>query len=296
MPDYLDYPSISVVIPSYNQGQYIEETLTSVLGQQYPKLEILVIDGGSTDNTVDILEKYSDKISYWHSKKDNGQADAINQGMKLSTGDILCWLNSDDMYLSGTLLDIGKRFRGLTDRCHLIYGAVIGIDQSEGKLYSSTQTSTPFDAFTLTYNDFIIQPASFWTRELWKHAGELDATYNYVLDWEWYIRASKFTEFEYVPRFYSVYRYHPLHKTSSGGDKRQQEILEVVKHNSSEYWIDLYSQIGKNYTKIEEKNKLLKSMGIPKKHLLLPLFFPQISRRLKNSQDLSIVMNMYGGH
>jgi glycosyltransferase involved in cell wall biosynthesis len=106
MSNSINYPSISVVIPSFNQGQYIEETILSVLGQQYPNLEILVIDGGSTDNTIEILKKYSDRISYWHSKKDKGQADAINQGMNLSSGKIVCWLNSDDMYLPGTLLAV----------------------------------------------------------------------------------------------------------------------------------------------------------------------------------------------
>ena len=294
MSDSIHYPSISVVIPSFNQGQYIEETLLSVIGQGYPNLEILVIDGGSTDNTVEILEKYSDKISYWHSKKDNGQADAINQGMKLSSGEVVCWLNSDDMYLPGTLLDIGKRFYGRVEECHLVYGAAVTINQSDEKLIGGAETAAPFDAFTLTYFDYIVQPSSFWTRKLWYSTGELDTSYKYVLDWEWFLRASKIAEFEYVPRFYSVYRYHPFHKTSNGAAERRKEICDIVKNFSSKYWLDLYTEAEKNQSKIIHIINILIKFRIPQRDLLLPLFFPNIMLKMKQNQDLHAVLKMLG--
>jgi glycosyltransferase involved in cell wall biosynthesis len=288
--DSANYPSISVVIPSFNQGHYIEEAILSVLGQGYPNLEIIVIDGGSTDNTMEILEEYSSRISYWHSKKDNGQADAINQGMRRSSGDILCWLNSDDMYLSGTLLDIGKRFCGRTDRCHLIYGAAVGIDQSDGKLWSGALAPGLFEASRLTYFDFIVQPSTFWTRRLWESNGELTPGYKYVLDWEWFIRASRIAQFEYVPRFYSIYRYHALYKTGSGGAERRREIIDVVKRFSSDYWIHLYLEVEKSYAMIKRKSEFLNSLRIPKRRLLLPLFFPRIMSKLRKTQDLYTVL------
>lgn len=294
MSNLTNYPSISVVIPSFNQGQYIEETIISVIGQQYHNLEILIIDGGSTDNTVEILEKYSSKISYWHSKKDKGQADAINQGINLSSGEVICWLNSDDMYLPGTLLDIGNRFQGKTDKGYLIYGATVNINQSNGQLKASAQSATLFDAFTLTYFDFIVQPSTFWTRELWRCAGELNTSYNYVLDWEWFIRASKFAEFEYVPRFYSVYRYHPLHKTSFGGAERQKEIISVVEKHSSDYWINLYLAVQSNYSTIKLILEFLYKLKVPKKYLWLPFFFPRIMLHAKRKQDFLSVIYMYG--
>ena len=191
LPESVDYPLISVVIPSLNQGQYIEETVISVLGQQYPNLEVIVMDGGSTDNTLKVLKKYSRQISYWESKKDNGQGDAINRGMSLSSGEILCWLNSDDTYLPGALLDIGKRFCGRTDQSHLIYGAAVLVEQGDGKLWSGALTAAPFEAFTLTYCDFIQQPSAFWTRRLWECTGNLNTNYEYALDWDWFIRASR---------------------------------------------------------------------------------------------------------
>jgi glycosyltransferase involved in cell wall biosynthesis len=294
MSDSVNYPSISVVIPSFNQGQYIEETLLSVIGQQYPNLEILVIDGGSTDNTVEILEKYSSQISYWHSKPDQGQADAINQGMNLSSGDVVCWLNSDDMYLPGTLLDVGKRFIGRTHESHLIYGAAVTIDQSGKTLESSYQTAAPFEKFKLTYLDFIVQPSSFWTRTLWERTGMLNIKYNYILDWDWFIRASKLTEFEYVRKFYSIYRFHPLHKTSNGGAKRREEILEVVNKYSSEYWRILYSEVNTKYQSIRKQNELMMRFKVPRRHSILPVFFPKMLSIAKQKQDFQTVLLMYG--
>ncbi|MBO3457605.1 glycosyltransferase [Aetokthonos hydrillicola Thurmond2011] len=294
MSNSVNYPSISVVIPSFNQGQYIEETLLSVIGQQYPNLEILVIDGGSTDNTVEILEQYSSHISYWHSKPDKGQADAINQGMSLSSGDVVCWLNSDDMYLPGTLLDVGKRFIGRTNKSHLIYGAAVTIDESGKTLDSTAQTGAPFEQFRLTYLDFIVQPSSFWTRTLWEQTGNLNIKYNYILDWDWFIRASKLIEFEYIQKFYSIYRFHPLHKTSNGGAKRREEILEVVNKYSSKYWQILYSEVNRKYQIIKKQNDLMQRFRIPRRHSILPILFPKTMSLTKQKQDFQTVLLMYG--
>lgn len=288
------YPVISVVIPSFNQGLYIEETLLSIIGQQYPNLELIVIDGGSTDNTVEILQQYSSQLSYWHSKQDQGQADAINQGMTLSSGDILCWLNSDDMYLPGTLLDIGKRFQAVTKEYHLLYGATAIIKQTENELNGGVDPSAPFDSLRLTCSDYIVQPSAFWTRKLWCSTGELNINYNYVLDWEWFIRASKITDFEYVPKFYSVYRLHQFHKTSQGGSQRRKEIVDVVNKFSSSYWIDLYTETERCYDQLIKVKKKLIDWKVPKAHLILLFLFPKLLSKFKNMQDFSTVVRMLG--
>jgi glycosyltransferase involved in cell wall biosynthesis len=294
MDAYSNYPPISVVIPSFNQGQYIEETLISVIGQQYPNLEIIVVDGGSTDNTVSILEKYSNKLSYWHSKKDEGQADAINQGIRLSHGSIVCWLNSDDLYLPGTLIDIGERFRGKINQAHLIYGSAIGIHENNLYPSANNETTASFNSSTLTYFDYIVQPSAFWTRKLWENTGELNTCYKYVLDWDWFIRASKLIDFEYVPKFYSLYRHHKDHKTINGGQSRQKEIIEVVQKYNSEYWINLYHKVQKHHSKIQAVSSFLSKQNVPRKNSFLPLLFPQILKDTKSKQDFLMVMYMYG--
>ncbi|MFZ4612746.1 MAG: glycosyltransferase family 2 protein, partial [Bacteroidia bacterium] len=105
----MNLPKISIITPSYNQGQYIEETILSVINQDYPNIEYIVMDGGSNDQTVEIIKKYESKITYWVSEKDKGQADAINKGFARATGDILCWLNSDDYFFDGTLKFVAEK-------------------------------------------------------------------------------------------------------------------------------------------------------------------------------------------
>ncbi len=295
----MNQPLISVVIPSFNQGQYIEETLISVIGQQYPNLEIIVVDGGSTDNTIEIIKKYEDKISYWHSKPDKGQADAINQGFKLSTGEILCWLNSDDMYLPGTLLDIGKRLADKTQENYLVYGGCIMYDQFGKQISCYANVSSQNAQVELDYIDNIIQPSSFWTKTLWNQTGILDINYNYVLDWEWYIRASNFTKFEYIPKLYSIYRLHLEHKSSDGGENRKKEILSIFLKNAPEYWQNLYKQVEKYHNSIKVKmNKLQKINGnlrrlIIYKRVLFNLYFPELNGMLNKIDDLYIILSLF---
>src|ERR1044071_1227981 len=121
----MNFPKISVVIPSYNQGQFLEETILSVIDQKYPNLEILVVDGGSKDNSVDIIKKYKQHITWWVSEKDKGQSDAINKGFAKVTGDIATWLCSDDLYTVGTLKRVAEVFSTLPDDVGVVYGSAI---------------------------------------------------------------------------------------------------------------------------------------------------------------------------
>jgi glycosyltransferase involved in cell wall biosynthesis len=288
------YPTISVIIPSYNQGQYLEETLLSVFGQAYPRLEVLVIDGGSTDHTVDILEHYCDQIAYWHSHGDRGQSDAINQGMQRSSGEVVCWLNSDDMYMPGTLLDIGARFKHRTEELLIIHGAGMTMSQDNGKLAVGKQAAVAVAQSALAYQNFILQPSTFWTRQLWRSVGELDLSLDYIMDWDWFVRAAQVGKFEYVPRFYSIYRYHQEHKTSSGGSDRRKEIATLVKKYASPYWAELYTAVNENYAEVKSRLALLNSFRfLPKQHLLWQLLSPNLIPKLNNFWDLITVMNAY---
>jgi glycosyltransferase involved in cell wall biosynthesis len=294
LPDGTAYPTLSVVVPSFNQGSYLEETLQSILGQHYPKLELLVIDGGSTDNSVEILEKYASQISYWHSRKDRGQADAINLGINMSSGDVVCWLNSDDLFLPGTLLDVGRRFAGRTDTSRLVYGATVELEHGSQTLYCQPVVSETFDAFKLTYWDFIIQPSAFWTRKLWLETRDIDIRYHYVLDWDWFIRASRITDFEYVPRFYSIYRLHPLHKTHQGGSARRDEVVDVVRKYSSDYWIKLYEAIHRSYDAISGPEPPLKARRARKRGVTPSWPPPELRSMVEDPEHFWMVVNMLG--
>ncbi len=120
-------PRVSIVTPSFNQAAFLEETIQSVLSQDYPNLEYIIIDGGSTDGSVEIIKKYADKLAYWVSEKDTGQADAINKGLIRVTGEIVAWLNSDDIYLPGTIRAAVEALQAHPD-CGLVYGDVLSVD------------------------------------------------------------------------------------------------------------------------------------------------------------------------
>jgi glycosyltransferase involved in cell wall biosynthesis len=225
---------ISVVTPSFNQGQYLEETILSVIEQNYPNLEYMVIDGGSSDNSLYIINKYNDRISYWVSEPDNGQSDAINKGFDRASGDILSWINSDDYYNPGTLDEVSK----ILDRNQnqLLFGNCKYYNEDNGKSWVSN-VGSKFNSFRLPFDyNYLIQPSTFWTRKLWDSTGPLNENYHYGFDWEWILRASKDCEFIYNVNALSVYRLHSNQKTQSGGKIRSEELLEILStHGYEDY-------------------------------------------------------------
>ena len=221
------YPKISVVTPSYNQARFLRETIISVLGQGYPNLEYIIIDGGSSDDSRSIIESYSNQLSYWVSEPDHGQAHAINKGFRKATGDILCWLNSDDLFMPGALF----KMAALADRnkATIHFGNCIHFEDKAGELatYGSNVVYMS-QHHELKHLDYIIQPSSFWTRKTWELTGELSEEIHFAFDWEWFLRAEKSkVQLVAISDCLSMYRIHQAHKTGSGGDKRQDEIIKV---------------------------------------------------------------------
>ena len=189
MPDGQPWPKISIVTPSYNQGQFIEETIRSVLLQGYPNLEYIIIDGGSTDNAIDVIRKYESRLAYWVSERDKGQADAISKGFARATGDILAWINSDDLYLPGALSYVGHFF-AKRKTVHILTGAHTDID-AYGRILGYLWPVRPSFHRLLCIGMHFAQPATFWSRRAYERAGGMDTSLDFCMDYDLMLRMTQ---------------------------------------------------------------------------------------------------------
>jgi len=204
--------------------------MRSVVEQGYRNVEYSVLDGGSTDRTIEILRKYDAQLSFWRSEKDEGQAAAINEGFHRATGDILCWLNSDDLHVATTLTAVAGLLGSRLDAPIVLYGGCEMFNDRTN--WREVRPAISFSRELLELVDFLDQPSVFWTRRAWEVVGPLDATLCYGFDWEWFLRASKVCRFVAVDTLLSRYRLHEAHKTGTGGEKRWIELLEIVRRHS----------------------------------------------------------------
>ena len=287
---------LSVVTASFNAVGTVGRTLESIRGQGWPNLQMICIDGGSTDGTVQAIRGYGEFVDYLVSEPDRGVADAINKGFRVADGDVLCWLNADDLYLPGTLLQVAKQFMEVIGKPHLLYGSALTMREDGEDLEGGSRVAAVFNPSVLTYWDYIVQPSSFWSRELWLETGELNINYRYAFDWEWFIRASKISQFQHLRRFFSIYRLHASHKTGTGGTARMKEINEIVGRFASDYWKRLYRIAFRRYQRILRTRKLLMQMRIPGASVLLPLFYPRILQQagFNSRRHLMIILYMFG--
>lgn len=207
-----DRPRITVITPSYNQGQFIEETIRSVLDQHYPALELIVIDGGSTDNTVEILRRYDSSLAYWTSERDRGQADAVNRGFARATGELVIWINSDDLLTPGSLAAYADaHVRAPND---VLLGDMVVFD-ARGPVKVVRQANVTFEGVVapwLTGTNWL-QPSTAVPRAVWEKAGPLDESYRYVFDREWACRLFRVAHATYLGRETAMFRLHEQSKT-----------------------------------------------------------------------------------
>jgi glycosyltransferase involved in cell wall biosynthesis len=179
-------PKISIITPSYNQAEFLESTINSVLDQQYPNLEYILIDGGSTDGSMEIIKKYQHHFSYWISEKDNGQSQAINKGFKLATGKYVNWLNSDDIFLKDALFTLAHYLESHPS-IDIVFGNVLYINSNNEHLYRSYEI--PYSQkITLYGTNHVLQPAALYKKSVIEKIGLLDERLHYTMDHEFWVR------------------------------------------------------------------------------------------------------------
>lgn len=200
---------VSIVTPSYNQAPFLEQTMRSVLNQNHPAVEYMVIDGGSSDGSVDIIKKYADRLAWWVSEKDHGQGDAINKGLRRATGEILAWLNSDDYYLPNTIASVVQFFEQYPDVV-LVYGDMLAVD-ADGNT-TNVLRYRQCSVEDLLCFQILGQPAVFFRREAFLKVSGLNSTYHFMLDHHLWIRIAQQGRILHVPQVWAAARYHPQAK------------------------------------------------------------------------------------
>ena len=218
---------VSIITPSFNQASYLKQTILSVLDQDYPRIEYLVIDGASTDDSVEIIKKYADQLTYWVSEKDNGQADAINKGFARATGELIAWLNSDDYYLAGAVSSAVKIFEENPDAV-LVYGDMLAVDE-HGKTFNTLKYKQ------LTLKDLLCfqiigQPAVFMRRSALEKTFGLDPALHFLLDHFLWIQIAQHGKILHVDQTWAAARYHAEAKNRAKAAEFGREAFRILEN------------------------------------------------------------------
>lgn len=272
------YPKISIVTPSYNQGAFIEKTIKSIISQDYPNLEYIIMDGGSTDNTLEVIKKYEKDIDFWVSESDGGQASAINKGFEKATGDYLMWVNSDDYLLPGALKKYAH-IHNTNDTIDIIVGLGRLIDL-EGNVVLETP---PIDEVTLISlynwrgpdNKRFAQPSSIFSRKVWETCGPLDESLNFLFDLDFWLKAKlKKFDFYVINEYLSEEHYHNNQKMTAYRHLANIEIaVVIIRHGGDKYQKKYLDQMAEKLYWYEKKfgpllnSRLYKTLGRAKRIL-----------------------------
>jgi GT2 family glycosyltransferase len=216
---------VSIITPSYNQAPYLEQTIRSVLEQDYPHIEYIVVDGGSTDNSAEIIQKYADRLAYWISERDSGQAEAINKGFARANGEIVAWLNSDDYYMLNTVSFVVQCFEQNPDVV-MVYGDMLAVD-GEGQPINVLKYKQ-LSLEDLLCFQIIGQPSVFFRRSALEKTGRLEPSFHFMLDHHLWIRLAEQGRILHVPQVWSAARYHPAAKNRAKAAEFGREAFRVL--------------------------------------------------------------------
>ncbi|TVX97071.1 glycosyltransferase family 2 protein [Cohnella terricola] len=221
----VDAVLVTVVTPSYNQGRFIKETIESVLTQDYPNIEYIIVDGGSTDETIEILKSYGERIR-WISENDEGQADAVNKGISMARGEVIGWLNSDDTYLPGAISKVANEFN-LNSGIDMVYGEGYHISE-HGDILDRYPTEK-YDWEKLAQTCFICQPTAFIRKNVIENLGGLNKNLQLCMDYDLWIRIGQTYEIKYISEYLATSRLYESNKTLSRTDEVYSEAVTTVK-------------------------------------------------------------------
>jgi glycosyltransferase involved in cell wall biosynthesis len=220
-------PLVSIVTPSFNQGEFLEEALRSVLDQDYEPLEYVVVDGGSTDGSVEIVQRYADRLAWWASEPDSGQVAALNRGFAHSHGEYLGWLNSDDTLLPGAVSALAAELER-DPSLVLVYGDAVYTDAASRE--TGRLPSRPWDPERMVRraDNHVVQPSSLWRRAAWEAAGPLNERGYYFFDFEFFLRLSALGGVKRIDRPLSTYREHAGSKTMGSGLRKADDLIRFA--------------------------------------------------------------------
>jgi glycosyltransferase involved in cell wall biosynthesis len=218
-------PLVSIITPSFNQAPYLEETIRSVLSQDHPCLEYMIVDGGSTDGTVEIIKKYEQKLSWWVSEKDKGQTDAINKGFARASGEFLAWINSDDTYTPDAV-SAAVKYLQEHPNVGMVYGDCNFINEAGRVIGKFNSAQTSYRLLRQGYAH-IPQQTMFFRADLWKQVGPLDPSFYFAMDYDLWTRIAARTEIKYIPQTWANFRLHTSGKTIMADDRCWPEMIRV---------------------------------------------------------------------
>ncbi len=226
MNDMASLPLVTIVTPSFNQARFLPATMESVLNQTYPKIEYIVIDGGSKDGSVELIEKNADRLAYWVSEPDKGQTEAINKGFVRANGEILAWLNSDDTYEPDAVAQAVEKLVQNPD-IGLVYGEANFINEHGQQIGRFPAAQTDYERLRRGYVH-IPQQAAFWRADLWRQVGPLDESLYFAMDYDLWLRLANISQIQYYPnRVWANFRLHGDSKTIAEDDRCWMEMVQI---------------------------------------------------------------------
>jgi len=247
-------PVISLVTPSYNQADMLERTIKSVLSQNYPRLQYVIQDGGSTDGSVKVIEKYASHLHHWESRPDGGQSQAIELGFRHTDGEIMGWLNSDDILMPGALWDIARFFQRRPS-LDVAYGHRVIIDKQDRKI---GQWVLPANTHCyLHYADYLAQESVYWTRRIWERAGGIDPSFRFAMDWDLFLRFRRsMGKFKRIHRFVGAFRIHESQKTSAQISEVGEQEMNLIRRRELGH-VPEHSEISKRLVWLYWRNYMI---------------------------------------